>query len=110
MAENQRRHAANLARAAREAQDRLAKQKKEDEAEAARVAEEKRKAEEWAAIPDSRKIEMLFGHIDQLTEVINRQSETIGMLVRKTNHLGDPAASKGYTPPPIFQHLDMRIA
>jgi len=109
MAENQRRHAANLARAAQEAQDKLAKEQAEREAEAARVAEEQRKAEEWAAIPDSRKIEMLFGHVAELREIINGQNETIGQLIRKTSHLGDPAARTEYKSPPPFQHLDMRI-
>ena len=103
MAEDQRRHAANLARAAQEAQDKLEKEQAENEAEAARVAEEQRKAEEWAVIPDSRKIEMLFGHVAALITAINNQAGIIDVLVRKTSRLADPgAASAEIKPPPPF--------
>ena len=92
-AEAERNHPANLARAALEA-ERIAR-----EEEAARLAEEKRKADEWAAIPDSTKIEMLFGHVGELKEVINAQAEVIAVLMRKTRHLPDPGPNPRATQP-----------
>ncbi len=74
----------------------------EKEADAARVAEEKRKAEEWGAIPDSRKIEMLFEDVAALVTAINNLAGVIDMLVRKTNRLADPVKSTEIVSPPPF--------
>ncbi len=100
-----RREAEDVARA-QKIQDDAARKVEVDKAEAAHQAEERRKADEWAAIPDSAKITMLFEHVDSLMTVLNNQAVVIEMLTRKTSRLSDPGApSTEWKPPPPFGHI-----
>ncbi len=91
---------------AQKIQDDAARKVEVDKAEAAHQAEERRKADEWAAIPDSAKITMLFEHVDSLMTVLNNQAVVIEMLTRKTSRLSDPGApSTEWKPPAPFGHI-----